>query len=388
MAQNSRDPGSVFFPGRRFVKDTYNKSQDWQSDETRVLQRGIVIDVLESNDTLGTEPFSPPYSIKAKIFNQDISEGTSDPASEEDFWYPPFLPIHTLSLPMKGEEVWIIKEVTAKSSIGYWVCRVNDSTPLNRVDAKSYLISRIDFFKQQGMNLNINALRHSSEPTSDNVYPLPARPGDVIQQGRSDTFIRHTYHVNTKEGVLELGIKERRRYSLGDAISLGNLHTKTLHAADADLNDITKRGVESGPEPSNNDIIANTADVLINISNLSDSETKLFREVLGEKLESKFSEIINIVNDLSNGLSTTINWVNGHSHGTETKKHKINLVFLTADGDPYVKTIAFNTGGSQTSRLNGEAINSTKSKLHAIGQRLASLKNTIKEILSKHHYIN
>ena len=39
------------------------------------------------------------------------------------------------------------------------------------------------------------------------VMSIPLTYGDVVQQGRTQTYIRHSFNRNNKKGVLEQGIR-------------------------------------------------------------------------------------------------------------------------------------------------------------------------------------
>ena len=99
----------VFRQETLFDKQTSEKSYDL------ILGKGIVLDV----DYYGDKEYGrTPYSLKLKLDKRydDVSLTK---------YTPPLLPIHTVSLPEVGEEVWVIFPVFKDYSTAFWISRVN-----------------------------------------------------------------------------------------------------------------------------------------------------------------------------------------------------------------------------------------------------------------------
>ena len=339
--------GDIFNTGKIVQRSLFEQSSGVNSANYEIIKRAIVIDVNRdiSDDSLYSLR-KPPYSIKAAIIGEDSQSFGEDPTIALYSWYKPLMSIHNISIPEVGEEILVIRENTSVNSSGYWIGRINDSSKVSKYLARDYardtnsnLRYGFDFSVDQ-----LNRTKNSLQPNNAlNTYVIPAFLGDVIQQGRSGTFIRHSFDPNSNRrlGVLELGLLESRKYKNSDNIAtIGKTRTKTLHMR-GELKDIgtirKKTNVEIRTEgpfsdgsfqnvPVNIDstpknFIANIAEEIYNITNSEDSQRELYREVLGEKLEEyqtelneKISELIDSIDEFVNTTSEFLEEFLDHKH--------------------------------------------------------------------------
>ena len=213
------DPGGQdllkqFNKGIEYAQNTFNVAEGVDSIVPTLLFKGVVIDVnFEVSKSTISAALLPPFSVYAKIIGQDGS--SADPLEEtERTYYPPFFPMHNICIPEVGEEVLIFKETPEPSAAGYYVGRVNDSTPLNISYARDYVgindpETRNSF--RYGFNFDVRELRKKFSYRSPSVetanISIPLTFGDVVQQGRSKTYVRQSFNRNNKKGVLEQGIR-------------------------------------------------------------------------------------------------------------------------------------------------------------------------------------
>ena len=122
--------------------------------------------------------------------------------------------MHTICIPEIGEEVLILKENSEFSSRGYYVGRINDSSPLNISYARDYVginDPETDNRYRYGFSFDVKDLRknqaHKMPSSVESNVSIPMTYGDVVQQGRTKTYVRHSFNRNNKKGVLEQGIR-------------------------------------------------------------------------------------------------------------------------------------------------------------------------------------
>lgn len=282
--------------------------------EQNVLQRAIVTDIKRYQELDPDQAIiAPQYSIKARVIggNQNKDSVATLTASNNDQWYAPLMPIHMIALPEKGEEVLIIRESTKQHSKGFWITRTNETSVVNGYIRKEQTSSG----KQQDIGLNINPydLRNNEKsisPSKNNYkYGIPVYYGDVIQQGRSNTFVRHSFNPRTKLGVLEMGITEKRLYKneeVDNIATIGKTETKTIHLSKGKLEDIgtLKKYAPNGDENNDRNIICNISEEIYNISNSELADRTLYRSVLGDLLlefqESMINNNIEVLETLEN----------------------------------------------------------------------------------------
>lgn len=289
----------VLNPGRKFIKSTYGSALGWNKnkDARFILNRGIVlkVDIGINNDKISS--IIPPGSIQAKIIGEDISG--VNPKTELNKWYTPLMSLHNIAIPEVGEEVWIIRESTTTESQGSWICRVSESSSISRVLSNENLEgqSPIDRY---GFQFEVNDIKENITQDKEKVYTIPFRQGDVIQQGRTNTYIRQSFDpLNNSSGVLEAGIKESREYTHNDTPSVGKTRTKTIHVSGSDLRRLTNIEIEDGSIENDVDIIYSEADVVVNVSKKADSETTIQRHILGNKQTEWLKKLIATMQDLA-----------------------------------------------------------------------------------------
>ena len=261
-------------------------------------------------------------------------------SAEVDDWYVPLLSTHTISLPEIGEEILIIRETTDSSSKGYWIGRVNNSPWIN-----THLVgdNHVDgALGETGFDMDVTTMSNVNtdiQPanTTRNTG-VPALLGDVIQQGRTRTFIRHSFSpARSKRGILEMGIMNKRFYPLKDNIAtIGRTATKVIHIERGKLSDIgsirkltpTPKIILTplGPRKvldknSVRNMIATIADETYTISLEQDAEKFLNRHVLGEKLVSYeenigaiFAQTLDKLGDVVTSIEDFLNHFLNHTH--------------------------------------------------------------------------
>lgn len=360
-------------PASNFVQNSFNSSQGIISDVPTLLFKGVVIDV-DFNVVKTTTEASviPPFSVYAKIIGLD--EDVPNPLIARDkVFYPPLFSMHSICIPEVGEEVLILKEDPTPSSAGYYIGRVNDSIPLNISYARDYTAINnpgAPNTVRYGFSFDVRELRSKranlSPSTEFNNISIPMTFGDVVQQGRSKTYVRHSFNRNNKKGVLEQGIRldgqlsqrvdknnfdydgpganlngninptrqstymdsetgeiEERvdiindNYGLGPNTvkkvsidpTIGATNTKNIHLVDSSIRRIGDYSYQSlHGNQQTNDLEGADKAMIINIAdeiyNISSRDVagSLYRQVLGEKLVAQQKQN----NDLINELLTTV----------------------------------------------------------------------------------
>tara|TARA_Y100000310_G_C20703883_1_gene832813 strand:- start:17238 stop:18638 length:1401 start_codon:yes stop_codon:yes gene_type:complete len=332
---------NLFHPGQRFIEGAYQSSLN-KTDF--ILSNGIVLDVLRDvNFDKESTKVLPQYSIKAKIIGEGVLVEQEDDvfsSSEVDDWYVPLLSTHTISLPEIGEEILIIRETTESDSKGYWIGRVNNSPWLS-----THLVgdnNSQDALGETGLDIDVvgmNDINNDIQPerTIRNTG-VPALLGDVIQQGRTRTFIRHSFSPRrSKRGILEMGIMNRDFYALRDNIAtIGRTATKVIHVEKGKLSDIgslkkvtpvakiisTPLGTRMiNDKDAVRNFIATIADETYTISLEQDAERSLNRHVLGEKLVlyeenigAIFAQTLDKLGDVVTSIEDFLNHFLNHTH--------------------------------------------------------------------------
>ena len=225
-----------FNKGYDFILNTYGAAENIipSKNYQPLLQHGIVIDIdFNRGKNYKLASVEPPFSIYAKIIGEDID--VTDPELEiEKIYYAPLFSIHYLSIPEVGEEILILKESTAPSSKGYYVGRINDVGVLNFSPARQYMdsvgqnASSPEY--KYGFTFNVKELRKKrriDSPSSQfNCFSIPITFGDVVQQGRSQSYVRHSFNRNNKKGILEQGLQIQEQnpvFSKSDNTLLGKV---------------------------------------------------------------------------------------------------------------------------------------------------------------------
>ena len=295
-----------------YEDELYASALGWKKPELFILSRAIVISVKLGVDVSPQGSANlPQFSINARIIGEDIS-GQS-PENEAPRWYAPFLPNTIVSVPEIGEQVIVIRETTLNNSKGYWMARVNDTDKVStKLTNEQNEAANKEPLSRYGMPFDVNKLNSQSrQPSSKagrNVFQLPLNLGDVLMQGRSGSYIRHSYLplYSNKPGTLELGILENRPYQRNPLGTVGSTKTKTVHFSDARPTDITPllEKVTNEIDETNvrRDFIVNIAEEIYNLSSTNDAQSRMHSMVLGEKLNNYFETQDNL---LRNFVSTT-----------------------------------------------------------------------------------
>jgi hypothetical protein len=367
--------------GLEFIQDTYSSSQDefMPNNESILLSRGIVIEANFNRDVYGVGGvIRPPYSLNIRIVGNDFN--TTDPTRvDEERWYAPFFPIHNVSIPEIGEEVLVINESQDYSSKGFWIGRVNESALTNLFLAESWKDSSISegsefeptSEEKYGFSFDVKSLREN--PVVDKVSPsftaeniaIRATYGDVIQQGRSRTYVRHSFNKNNYIGLLEQGINNNFDTTndevgfqplSGSNPSLGETRTKTIHFVDTSVKRVgdfnfasSKREIEFGQLNSSvkRSMIFNEADQIFNVAGGNDGfNTTLYSQVLGEKLNSYHRKNVKVMQSMLDGITgltmtvqTLLNAFVEHEHALP--KIELDLEKTVTSEDTFIQPAVF-----------------------------------------------
>ena len=326
-----------FNRGYDYIINTYGSAMNTLpgKDSTPILSKGIVIDIdFDTQKNYKLAAAQPPFSIYAKIIGEDLD--ISDPRLEvEKIYYAPLFSVHNISVPEIGEEILIMRESTAPSSKGYYIGRISNCSALNYYPVRQYMDtinssnSSPEF--KYGFSFNAQQLREGKIDLmpSDQIesISIPMTYGDVVQQGRSQSYVRHSFNRNNKKGVLEQGLRiqeQNIRTNINNTVrfnsgisydpSIGHTATKTIHFVDSSikrLGDYNLASILAGnpfqgildENPANDkSIIANIANEIYNISTQEHVST-LYRQVLGEKLISHQQETNNLMHTMLDGIT-------------------------------------------------------------------------------------
>jgi len=285
-----------------YQDELFASALGWKAHELFILNRAIVISVklgVELNPQAAST--MPQFSINARIIGEDVS--SENPENEITKWFAPLMSNGIVSVPEVGEQVFVIRETTLNKSKGFWISRVNDTDKVSLKLTNDHNKNlNPEPMSRYGMRFNVEKLNANSRQNSPkqerDVFQLPLNLGDVLMQGRSGSYIRHSYLpiYSEKPATLEMGILEDRVYQVNAMGSVGSTKTKTIHFSNTkplDISDLfTKKQNELIPDDSDvkRDFIVNFADETYNISTTSDSELEMHRSVLGEKLNSYLQE--------------------------------------------------------------------------------------------------
>lgn len=389
----SESIGNLFNTGKISQRRLYEQSAGISDMSYDIIKRAIVIDVNRNISKNSLYNFrKPPYSIKAAIIGEDSQSYGVDPKLGLYNWYKPLMSSHNISIPEIGEEILVIRENTSINASGYWIGRINDSSLVSRYLTREY--SSSDSSVKYGFDFDVKSLNESNSKIQPQRqvknYILPAFLGDVITQGRSGTYVRHSFdpNNNTKIGVLEMGLMEDRLYKNSDNIAtIGKTRTKTVHMRGKlkDIGSIEKKTTtitkRIGPFPdgsfqnipvninaSSKNFIANIAEEFYHISNSRNAEPFLYKQVLGEKLEDyqkslneKINNLIDTIDEFVNTTSEFLEEFLNHNHVLP----EINIQLPD-------KEVSFTESVRQPSRLvpTGESVINIK------GERVERIINT------------
>tara|TARA_R110000824_G_scaffold357871_1_gene545416 strand:+ start:213 stop:1952 length:1740 start_codon:yes stop_codon:yes gene_type:complete len=369
MRQGGEDLLRQFNKGTDYIQSSFASSEGiFNKNVPNFIYKGIVIDVnFDRIAPTTTASMVPPFSVYAKIIGMD--EDVAFPETQPNrIYYPPLFPIHNLCIPEIGEEILILKESSEESSVGYYIGRVNDSTPLNISYARDYIATNDTATNNQfryGFSFDVRKLRkkyeHLMPSDENNNISIPLIFGDVVQQGRSKTYLRHSFNRNNKKGVLEQGITlpgqsagteiknnfnyvgvgannkvfdnatitynyldeetqevmqqtdvvdpnyglpKNKQFIQSFDPSIGETSTKTIHFVDSSIIRLgnysfqsEKGEIQSDLQAEDRSIIANIADEIYNISSKEISGA-LYRQVLGEKLVNQQQQTYSLLKEV------------------------------------------------------------------------------------------
>ena len=207
--------------------------------------------------------------------------------------------------------------------------------------------------------------------------------GDKFQQGRSNTYLRHSFSPLNKEGVLELGLKEKRKYILSsNSISIGPTKTKTIHFLGA-ITGVTSS--VSGVVNSNKYIISNISEEIYNISTLNDSEKTVYRQILGEKNTSLLNNIIDILKIVNSSINNLKELILNHNH--TISKTDLRSIF-NIRRLPASLAVRFSIPDKNSSRAISINTAVLDHRINLINRVINNLDRNIGNQLSKHQFIN
>jgi len=337
MRRGGENLQQEFNRGMDFILNTYGAAENIRPDKNTqiILVKGIVIDIdFKVDKNYKIAEAQPPFSIYAKIIGEDLD--TERPELDvQKIYYSPLLPMHNISIPEIGEEILIMRESTNISSRGYYIGRVGNTSILNYYPAREYMDSleqgqTSPSFKY-GFSFDVNKLRNDKEydaPSNEiNSFSIPLTFGDVVQQGRSQTYVRHSFNRSNKKGVLEQGIRGTEQpgsrqiqsniidsNANGETVvdpSIGITDTKNIHLIDSSVLSLGNFPLASvlPNNPNQNSalgsdkaMIINIADELYNISS-NQNDTTMYRQVLGEKLINNQAQTNKLMKDMLDGLT-------------------------------------------------------------------------------------
>lgn len=363
-------------------------AEGWKTnkDQIFILSRAIVLGVDLSIDKGAASPVTPPGSLFVKVIGEDQS--SKNPVADKNKWAIPLFTFHNISIPEIGEEVWVTRETDVWGSQLYWINRVTDSSYINKVLAREDRALQPGLYRYQ-LNFRVEDIAEEVTQTKAAVFSIPFRPGDVIQQGRSDSFIRHSFNPVNQEGVLESGIKERTRYERLPGTTIGKTKTKNLQVGKANLSDVSVKTIENdNGDSKDRSYFYNEAEVLANVSTLPDSSDTLDRQVLGDKLNEwldtmsiKLAQLVNVAGDVI-AISTTQQTVPAFK---SVQKVSIKLGEEAVSFDVVVDIPETKTIIDDMSILNAR---NAAGNIETIAQDINKLRETINDHLSNHQYIN
>ena len=381
--------------GYDFILNTYGSAVNTVrgKDNNPILSKGIVVDIeFDTQKNYKLAATQPPFSIYAKIMGEDLD--ISDPRLEvEKIYYAPLFSIHNIAVPEIGEEILIMREGMAPSSKGYYIGRISNCSALNYYPVRQYMEtinssnSSPEF--KYGFSFNAQQLRENKTDLmpSDQIesISIPMTYGDVVQQGRSQSYVRHSFNRNNKKGILEQGLRvqgQNIRTNISNTVklkygtsydpSIGHTATKTIHFVDSSIKrlgdfnlasifaDNPSQGTLDGSPDNDKSIIATLANEVYNISTQEHAST-LYRQVLGEKLISHQQETNNLISSMLDGLTGLAETVQvlvdafvEHEHALP--KVELNLEKTVTASDMYVVPARFRPQRPQEIRVPNKRI--------------------------------
>ena len=406
-----------FNRGFDYIVNTYSAAENTLpgKDSAPMLSKGVVIDIdFDTQKNYKLAAGQPPFSIYAKIIGEDLD--VDDPRLEvEKIYYAPLFSIHNISVPEIGEEILIMRESMSPSSKGYYIGRISNCSTLGYYPVRQYMDTinsenNSPEFKY-GFSFNAQQLREDKNDLmpSDQIesISIPMTYGDVVQQGRSQSYVRHSFNRNNKKGVFEQGLRFQQQNistNITNTIkgingmsydpSIGQSATKTVHFVDLSIKrlgdynlasvfpDKPFQGTLDGTTADDKSIIANVADEIYNISKNS-PESGLYRQVLGERLIKQQKEtniliknMLSEMSDLTKIVQTTVEALKDHDHEYSTEKFD------------RVRTSTTRGLDEKMTNISEDVTNNLITSFDKKKEKIDNLVSTVTDILSRNQFIN
>lgn len=387
----------------RFIKDSKRSSSGLDVKKEKILKRAVVVDISKDINMSGSLTLvRPAYSVAAVIIDEDFYNIRPD-LQRNKKWYAPLMPITNISLPEVGEEIFIIKEINLKELNGYWVGRVNNNYQLNYYEAKKHIKDDNNKFINGRINLKEMYDEVIIKPLSSTKTQItPFHNGDVIQQGRSNTFIRHSFNPLDRSGVLEFGIKNTKSPKMDlNSIAIGGTKTKTIHLESTKLQDLTTPtgflsnninfydlNMIEDPNSSGKNIIINMSNQHYNISTNSagrPASDYLYRQVLGDKNKEIIESINDAIIDLKQIVQFFYDEYRTHVHDVEGNTFRYNKKITSKSN---VIDINFKIKEKETAEINfNENILNLENMLDKFNEKVEKINESLDDSLSKTQFL-
>ena len=188
------------------ISDAYKGSEN----NSKIIYHGIVLEV----DKIGND-VRAKYSLLVKLIGIDPDDQQlkdTEDETEKIFarYYPPLLPIHIMAIPEVGEEVKIIFVDPGNFEDGYWISREETNNSFTKNVSGNDIVASNDTddlppATKYGINDDANKFK-DDDIVPDKNYDIPLdrrKTGDVVLDGRSNTYIKQSFDTKNKKGYIE-----------------------------------------------------------------------------------------------------------------------------------------------------------------------------------------
>lgn len=190
-------------PQRTIRMQNKHNYYETQTNDTVVFDN-IRVGIVVAVDYYGNEKTNTiPYSLKIRI--------ETDFSSKVDSYYPPLLPVHNISLPQVGEEVWVLLTDSTNIEKGFWISRLNYDYNFSSNKLSQYSLNSQNSAEASKQiytpGLQPDDLKETYDVEPKTPYKIPKlriKPGDVFVHGRSNTHIINTFDTVNKKGVIDI----------------------------------------------------------------------------------------------------------------------------------------------------------------------------------------